>query len=67
MRRLDFRTLVNMGRKAGLHTSELYDALAGRQPLPHEAGPNGRDGNGFRASYDVKGHQIYLPENRASS
>lgn len=49
MLRSDYHTLVNMGRKAGLRTSELYSALAGRRPNPHEAAVP--DGNGVRLDF----------------
>lgn len=57
MPRSDYRTLVNMGRKAGLSTSELYSALAGRRP--QEVGAGIRDGNGFSARLNAAGQQVF--------
>jgi hypothetical protein len=56
-----------MGRKAGLQTAELYGALAGRKPLPHEGNVNGNDGNGFRVGFDAQGHQVYQPDKRGAN
>lgn len=61
MPRLDYRTLINMGRKAGLNTSELYSALSARRLSASESSSAGRDGNGFRAGLDSTGHPIYQP------
>jgi hypothetical protein len=30
---MDYRTLITLGRKAGLQTSELYQALSARRPV----------------------------------
>ena len=64
MRRSDYQTLLNRGRKAGLRTSELYGALNGRRPLAYEVGQSGRDGNGFRVCYDAHGNHTYQPDHR---
>lgn len=61
MPRSDYRTLVNMGRKAGLQTSELYSALASRRPTPQEFDAGSSDSNGFILSLDATGHQVYEP------
>ncbi len=57
----DYRTLVNRGRRAGLNTAELYQALATcpQDSLQHYLGMT--DSNGFVAHYDQQGHQAYLP------
>jgi len=62
MSRSDYRTLLNHGRKAGLSTRELYNALASRPP---EAGDNSgqADGNGFVFDYTQAGRRIYRPMN----
>ena len=56
----DTRTLINRGRKAGLHTTEMYSALATRPP---EASDSGRqtDGNGFVSGYTPNGRRVYRP------
>src|SRR5437879_5208137 len=51
MSHTDYRTLIDRGRKAGLRTSELYSALAARQPAVTDLGSGQADGNGFTASY----------------
>ncbi len=61
MPRLDHRTLINMGRKAGLKTWELYTALSARRLSAAESAASGRDGNGFRAGLDATGHPVYQP------
>jgi hypothetical protein len=61
MLRSDHRTLLDKGRKAGLSTYDLYNALAGRRPQPHEQGLNATDGNGFVPTYDRVGHPVYRP------
>jgi hypothetical protein len=62
MRRLDYRTLLNMGRKAGLHASEIYKALAGHRPGIRDLQSGGTDGNGLVAGYDATGHLAFKPD-----
>ncbi|HKI33169.1 MAG TPA: hypothetical protein VKA46_15060 [Gemmataceae bacterium] len=57
----DYRTLIDRGRKAGLRTSELYQAMAARPPETTEQNPGQADGNGFVSGYDQGGHRIYRP------
>jgi hypothetical protein len=61
MSRSDSRTLINRGRKAGLRTSELYQALAARPPEAADVHPEQADGNGFVGGYDQGGHRVYHP------
>jgi hypothetical protein len=61
MSRSDSRTLINRGRKAGLRTSELYQALAARLPEAADVHSEQADGNGFVVGYDKGGHRIYQP------
>jgi hypothetical protein len=63
MSRSDYRTLIDRGRKAGLGTSELYQALATRPPEVTEQNFGQADGNGFVSAYDQGGHRIYRPLN----
>ena len=60
MPRMDYRTLIDRGRKAGLGTSELYRAMAARRP---EAGDHlgQSDGNGFVTAVQGNGRRTYLP------
>ncbi len=61
MSRSDYRTLVDRGRRAGLNTRELYQAMATR-PLDAPQLLMGRtDGNGYISGYDQQGHQVYRP------
>jgi len=63
MSRSDYRTLIDRGRKAGLKTSELYQALAARPPEGSEQNFGRTDGNGFVSAYDSGGHHVYRPGN----
>ena len=66
MSRIDRRTLISLGRKAGLHTSELYSALASRPPEGAEVGQEQTtDGNGFISGYTEDGRRIYRPREEA--
>ena len=67
MPRSSHRSLINMGRKAGLQTSELYTALAGRRPTTRELNDRGGDSNGYTPNVDADGRQVYTPtQNRAN-
>ena len=62
MKRLDQRTLLNLGRKAGLNTRELYSAMSGgRFPL-QDMMSAGTDGNGFITQINNAGQPIYRPD-----
>jgi hypothetical protein len=61
MSRSDYRTLIDRGRKAGLRTSELYQAMAARPPEATEQNLGQADGNGFVGGYDQGGHRVYRP------
>jgi hypothetical protein len=61
MSRSDYRTLIDRGRKAGLSTSELYQAMATRPPEASDQGLGQADGNGFVSGYDQGGHRVYRP------
>jgi hypothetical protein len=58
---MDHRTLINLGRKAGLNTSELYRALTTRRPEAGGRGPGQADGNGFVSLYAQNGRWVYQP------
>lgn len=62
MSHTDYRTLVDRGRRAGLNTSELYRALAGRPPLSSDAFQGLADGNGFVAAYGSDGRPQFRPQ-----
>lgn len=62
MSHMDYRTLVDRGRKAGLRTSELYQALSSRQAQPGEA-QGQADGNGYVRQVNVLGRSVLQPDN----
>jgi hypothetical protein len=61
MRRTDYRTLINRGRKAGLQTADLYNALAGQRPEAGDRNWRETDGNGFVSGVDSHGQNIFHP------
>jgi hypothetical protein len=61
MRHTNVRTLIDRGRKAGLRTAELYNALAARPPLTGDHHPGEADGNGFAPAFDPQGQRVYRP------
>jgi len=58
---VDYRTLITLGRKAGLQTSEIYQALSARRPEAGDQVPGQADGNGFIHTYGRNGQRVYLP------
>ena len=62
MRRSDFQTLVNLGRRAGLHTDAIYRALAGRRPTANDLLTGRGDGNGYHWTCDASGRFAYSAE-----
>jgi hypothetical protein len=58
----DIRTLISRGRKAGLRTSELYSALAGR-PAEGRDVQGQADCNGFVLGTNQQGQNVYRPLN----
>jgi len=67
MARMDYRTLIDRGRKAGLGTSEMYRALATLRPQSGEHVPEEADGNGFIPGYGQNGQRVYRPSSGRSS
>lgn len=61
MSRLDYRTLINQGRKAGLKTSEMYSALQARQPGASEGLSDRADSNGYVPTYGLSGQRVFTP------
>ena len=61
MARMDYRTLIDRGRKAGLVTSELYRALATFRPETGDNVPEQADSNGFVPGYGQNGRRVYRP------
>jgi hypothetical protein len=58
---MDYRTLIDRGRKAGLGTSELYSALTARRPEAGDHNVGQTDGNGFVPGVAVNGQRVYRP------
>lgn len=61
MSRMDYRNLIDRGRKAGLRTSELYPAIASHRPEGADPVAGQADCNGFVSRYDENGHVVYRP------
>lgn len=61
MSRVNYRHLLDQGRKAGLTTSELYSALSTHPPEAGEFARGQTDGNGFLATMDSHGQASYHP------
>lgn len=61
MRHSDYRTLIDRGRKAGLRTVDLYNAMAARPPEAGDQFPGQTDGNGFVAAIGEQGQRVYRP------
>ncbi len=64
MGRADYRTLIHWGRKAGLKTTELYQAIAARPPESGDLTFGQTDCNGFVSAYDHRGQRVYYPLGR---
>lgn len=60
MRHTDYNSLIDHGRKAGLGTRELYDALTARRPEANDRLAGTADGNGYVATYDHD-HTVLRP------
>jgi hypothetical protein len=64
MRYTDSRKLIDRGRKAGLRTAELYNALAGRRLGQGDHIPGENDGNGFVSEFNGLGQLVFHPVNQ---
>ncbi len=62
MSHTSYRTLLSWGRKAGLHTQELYQAINSRPPEGREVTSGQTDENGYKPGYDQQGHCVYRPQ-----
>jgi hypothetical protein len=56
-----YRNLLNLGRKAGLTTRELYSALATRPAETSEHLLGRTDTNGYVEGYNEVGQRVYRP------
>jgi hypothetical protein len=61
-----YQNLLNLGRKAGLTTRELYSALATRPAENNEQLLGQTDTNGYVEGYTQQGRRVYRPLNGAS-
>jgi hypothetical protein len=61
MSRSDYRTLVDRGRRAGLNTTELYQAISTRPLDAPQLFLGKTDSNGYVSGYDQQGHQVFRP------
>lgn len=61
MSHTDYRTLVDRGRKAGLRTSELYQALSSRPPQVGDTMQQQADGNGYIGRVNAQGRSVFQP------
>jgi hypothetical protein len=61
MRHTDYRTLVDRGRKAGLKTNDLYNALAARRPEAGDRNIGETDGNGIVPGIGREGQNVFYP------
>lgn len=61
MRRADYRTLIDRGRKAGLQTAELYQAMSSARSPADGRQLGQADSNGFVSVYDGQGQCVFRP------
>ena len=64
MSRLDYRSLLDRGRKSGLNTAELYRALTTLAPQASDVANSNADSNGFVPVLDRQGHASYAPRDK---
>jgi hypothetical protein len=65
MKRLDHRTMLNWGRRAGLNTRDLYRAMTGGRFSLENSATGGADGNGFVTDVGHTGKRTYRPNQDA--
>jgi hypothetical protein len=58
---MHYQTLISLGRKAGLQTREIYQALSARRPEAGDRFMGSTDGNGYVTLYGPNGRVIYRP------
>ena len=59
--KMHYQALVSQGRKAGLQTREMYQALSARKPQAGDRQVGATDGNGYVTLYGPNGQIIYRP------
>jgi hypothetical protein len=65
-RSINYRQLLDRGRKAGLNTRELYSAMSARPSEGSDLSPGQNDGNGYVSGYDREGRLVFRPVGPAS-
>jgi hypothetical protein len=63
MNHSSYYNLIDRGRKAGLNTRELYQAIASRRPDEAEQLMGQADSNGYVSTYNQSGQVVYRPGN----
>ena len=58
---MHYQRLISQGRKAGLQTREMYQALSARRPEVGDRISGATDGNGYVTFYGPNGKVIYQP------
>jgi hypothetical protein len=58
---MHYQTLITQGRKAGLQTREMYQALSTRRPEAGDRVVGATDGNGYVILYGPNGQITYRP------
>jgi hypothetical protein len=61
MQRSSYQTLIDRGRKAGLKTAELYNAITARPPEAGDYVLGQADSNGFVTTYNRHGQRVVRP------
>lgn len=61
MPRADHRMLVDRGRRSGLQTHELYQALSSTLAFDRAPYPGNVDGNGFVQQCNDRGRSTFQP------
>jgi hypothetical protein len=61
MSHTNYHALINLGRKAGLNTADLYRAMTTRPADRQMSEPGQTDCNGFRTDFSERGTVEYRP------
>ncbi len=62
----DYRTLIDRGRKAGLRTVDIYNAMVARPPEGGDLSAGQADGNGFVSGFTEEGRRVFRPRGEKS-
>ncbi len=61
MTHTDYRKLIDRGRKAGLRTAELYQAMSAERTQGMGSSLGQTDGNGYASTYGADGRPVFQP------